>query len=83
MADEEKILQIIPAAGWYATYKSDPENTPLDPIVCFALVEMQQNGETWQEVRPMGTNGKLIELVDSADNFDTVVYKPTYSSSDA
>ena len=83
MSDEEKILQIIPATGWYATYVGDTEDALLDPVVCFALVETQQNGEILRQVRPMGMDGKLIELVDTATNFKTVIYRPAYTGHDA
>ena len=83
MADKEKILQILLAIGWYATYTDDAENDALDPVVCFALVEMQQDGESWQEVRPMGTDAKSIDLIDTADNFKTVIYKPNYTGREA
>ena len=83
MEDKEKILQIIPAAGWYAKYTDDAAADPLDPVVCFALVEISRDGATWQEVRPMGTDGKRIELVDNASNFSTVIYRPNYLGYDA
>lgn len=78
MEGQEKILQIIPATGWYATYTGDTANDPLDPVVCFALVEIKRNGETWQEVRPMGTDGSRVDLIDTASNFSTVIYRPSY-----
>lgn len=83
MEDQEKILQIIPAAGWYAKYTDDTAADPLDPVVCFALVEISRDGEIWREVRPLGPDGKRIELVDTASNFSTLIYRPNYSGYDA
>jgi hypothetical protein len=76
MSTKEKIIQIIPAAGWAAVYTEDSADTPLDPIVCFALVECTKDGSTWQEVKPMGVEGKEIEFIDDAMNFKRVVYAP-------
>lgn len=73
--DDEKILQIIPATGWGARY-ADEADAPLDPVICFALVEMTVDGETSCEVRPMGSDGKRIAFIDDASNFEGLEYRP-------
>ena len=41
---EKKILQIIPADGWQYVYESTDGSEIVEPLVCWALFEMD-NGE--------------------------------------
>ena len=65
-----KILQIMPAKDWVADYDDSSENA--EPILCFALVEVTSDGETFHEVRAMVPDGKLISFADEASNFSGV-----------
>src|SRR6266446_17396 len=38
-----KILQIIPADGWRAHYRNEPGPDGVEPVVCFALVELVEH----------------------------------------
>lgn len=71
MLPDYKIIQIIPATGWHAIYsddngKPDPENR--SPVVCFALIEYEDNGKPVREVRAM-TNTDIGIAVEDASNF--------------
>jgi hypothetical protein len=68
MKEDETILQIIPATGWVAAYQ-DGSDKITDPVVCFALVEVNKNDDTYREVRPMLAEQKLIVFADDASNY--------------
>jgi len=61
----EKILQIIPANGWYALYKDDNEMLS-DPLVCFALIEDDDNV---QRIVGMCRDDIYIDVADTSSNF--------------
>ncbi len=61
----EKILQIIPADGWYALYECENE-TLLEPLVCFALIEDDNNE---QYIKGMCCDHISIEFADFPNNF--------------
>lgn len=69
MKDEPRILQIMPADGWVAEYKDGESG---EPVLCFALVEFEEDGVKFQEVRPMCPDSSGIAFVDNASNFRTV-----------
>ncbi|WP_288639221.1 hypothetical protein [uncultured Comamonas sp.] len=69
---EYKIIQIMPAAGWYVTYK-DIEDY-FDPVACFALIEE----ENTQMVVPMTSGDGYLDRADQADNYKELVYLPQY-----
>lgn len=61
MADESKILQIMPADSWSASFE-DEDSVPL---VCFALVQdVDENGSVVSSVRPMACFDDVIEFCD-------------------
>jgi len=60
-----KILQIIPADGWYALYKDEDEMLA-EPLVCFALVEDNDNE---QYIKGMCCDHINIECADIPSNF--------------
>jgi len=69
---EYKIIQIMPATGWYATYK-DIEDF-FDPVACFALIE--EDGA--QQVVPMTSGNGYLDRADQANNYHELVYLPQY-----
>lgn len=74
MADDTRILQIMPADGWYAVIADEEgENQELESVACFALVEMTEEGEVTQLVRPMYWADGMIEFCDEADGFTGIV----------
>ena len=66
MADESKILQIMPAGGWSALFK-DEDSVPL---ICFALVQdVDENGSPVSSVRPMTCIDEVIGFCDEYDTY--------------
>ena len=66
MADEAKILQIIPADGWSAQYEEEDDI----PLVCFALVQdIDEAGIMTSTIRPMACVDGAIEFCDEYDNY--------------
>ena len=66
MADESKILQIMPADGWSATFE-DEDSVPL---VCFALVQgSDENGSPISSVRPMACVDEVIGFCDEYETY--------------
>jgi hypothetical protein len=70
MEDYPKILQIIPASDWVVSY--DDTDEILEPVACFALVEVTKDGDTYREVRAMVPDGKFMSFADEASNFTGV-----------
>jgi hypothetical protein len=75
MANESKIVQIIPAQNWFALVRtegaSEAEATPLS---CFALYQTSDDdGEALQMVRPMGWSDGLVQFLDELDGFEGLV----------
>lgn len=69
--DRKKIIQIIPADGWYVSFETNTDELCYDKIVCFALVE--ENGRRF--VLPMsGEEG--IDFCENASNYHSIVYSP-------
>ena len=63
----EKIVQIIPADNWVTTYQ---DSEIKEDVVCFALVEVTTEWETYQEVRAMvQMDLKRIGFNDDCVNF--------------
>ena len=70
MADEVKILQIMPADGWLAVF--DDEDSV--PVVCFALAQgVDDDGKTTTDVRPMACIDDVVEFCDDYDSYLGVV----------
>ena len=65
MADP-KILQMMPAEGWFALFSDEENDILMEPLVCFALVE-DEDGYT--EIRPMNWQGTAVDYTDEADGF--------------
>ncbi len=68
-----RIIQIVPAApGWrvfYLHFDGDDPETASDhqlffsmPVACFALVEEEDDGETYRTVEPLTTYGSGYRL---------------------
>ena len=69
MAEETKILQIIPAGGWSAQYEEEDDI----PLVCFALVQdVDEAGAMTSAIRPMACVDGAIEFCDEYDNYTGV-----------
>ena len=69
MADEAKILQIIPADGWSAQYEEEDDI----PLVCFALVQdIDEAGAMTSTIRPMACVDGAIEFSDEYENYTGV-----------
>lgn len=66
----KKIIQIMPAIGWYATYKDGAE-LHYNPLVCWALVE----ADGVRFVAGMD-DGAPIDFCEEVSNFDGYVYEP-------
>ena len=64
MSKNRKILQIIPADGWWARMmKQDPE---FQPLACWALIE----GEDADGVVMGMIAGECVEFVEDEEKFD-------------
>lgn len=48
--EPHRIVQIMPAVGWFARYKWDDGEEDENPIVCWALVEWENKGEPFYTV---------------------------------
>jgi hypothetical protein len=70
-----KILQIMPADGWRAHYRSKGQPEVRERIVCFALVELLERGERTQEVRPMTRSDAGVRFCQDAPNFDKISHE--------
>ena len=69
MADESKILQIMPADGWSALFE-DEDSVPL---VCFALVQdVDEDGNVGSSVRPMACIDEVIGFCDEYETYSGV-----------
>jgi hypothetical protein len=65
---KERILQLLPAEGWEAMFEDEDNVT----VVCFALVETDEEGAVSSAVRPMASIGD-IEFCDDYPNFEGLV----------
>lgn len=75
---DEKIIQIIPADGWFAVYNMGDSEDRI-PLVCFALVEF---GDGSREVRGYETDPSMPMIGDASRmsnlaRFEHVTAKPT------
>ena len=69
MADESKILQIMPADGWSALFE-DEDSVPL---VCFALVQdVDESGSPVSSVRPMACIDEVIGFCDAYETYSGI-----------
>jgi hypothetical protein len=70
----EKILQIIPASGWYAKFSNSNDGEDgLFPLACWALCQ-NEDGETYVagiDATPDGTT----TFVEDAENFEGYIFK--------
>lgn len=73
MTQDDKILQIIPAEGWFAVHRGENDQEALDPLVCFALVEITEDGKSMRTVRPMSWADDMVDFSDEADTFSGIV----------
>lgn len=69
LATAPKIIQMIPATGWYALFKEEDDSINFEPLVCFALTE-NSDGET--EIRPMFWEGGFVDFADDYNNFEGI-----------
>ena len=60
----KKILQIIPAEGWFAIFTHDDKTRSKNPLVCWALVE--DGEEIWVEGMD---GGEYVEFCSNITNF--------------
>lgn len=75
MALERKILQILPADGWYAVFTNTGGDDAFDPLVCFALVEDRHPPSApsmIQAVVPMSWQDGYVDFCDSTKNFSHI-----------
>ena len=68
MTEDDKILQIMSADGWFAVHRGEDDQEALDPVVCFALVEVTEDGKAMRTVRPMSWADDMIDFSDEADD---------------
>ncbi len=62
-----KIIQMMPADGWYAFFKDEEGALDYEPLVCFALTS---NAEGETEIRPMSWQDGFVDFCDEYDNFE-------------
>lgn len=71
-SDNVQIVSIIPAVGWSARYEDEdsPGGELLTPLVCFALVEVLDSGDTYRRILgvTIGDDGEA-DFCTSASNF--------------
>ncbi len=70
MANKKKILQIIPAADWFAVFKVAGEQDAAAPLACWALVEYE-DGST--RVEGLEVSGE-VEFAEDQANFGGYVH---------
>lgn len=71
-----KILQILPATGWYATYEGVEDL--FDPVACFASIEeTEDDGETFQLVVAMTADMGYLTRIDQT-NCSGLHYLPDF-----
>lgn len=73
----DKILQIIPADGWYAQYRDKKDGLFAEPIICFALVE--DDKDEFRSVVGMIDGGEecgYIEVCSDVSNFTGYTRSP-------
>ena len=79
MAEETKILQVIPADGWSAQYEEEDDIS----LVCFALVQdIDEAGAMTSTIRPMACVDGAIEFCDEYDNYAGVARDDSYEDGD-
>lgn len=66
MAEIKRIIQIMPADGWYAIYDGHDDGELWEKLACWALVEMN-DGET--EVVGMDADGYSLQPCFETSNF--------------
>jgi hypothetical protein len=64
-----KIVQMMPADGWYAFFKDEDGGMDYEPLVCFALTS---NAEGETEIRPMSWQDGFVDFCDEYDNFEGI-----------
>ena len=70
MTEHDRIVQIMPAEGWVASFQDEDGEEQLSALTCFALVETDEDGKTYRSVRPMiWSDEGLIDIADEADTF--------------
>ena len=62
---KKKILQIIPAEGWQYVCKDDDGSEMVDPLVCWALVELDTGDRAVEGM----AFGDYIDFVEDLVNF--------------
>jgi hypothetical protein len=68
-----KILQILPADGWFASFTYEDGDESMDAVMCFALVESVEDGRAVQSVQPMVWSGGEAVLCDDLEGFEGIV----------
>lgn len=70
MTESDKIVQIMPAEDWVATYQDEDGEEQFSALTCFALVESEEDGKIYRSVRPMiWSDEGMIDFADEADTF--------------
>ena len=70
MTEVDKIIQIMPAEGWYAKFRDEDGEENYALVVCFAIVETEEEGHLYRSVRPMYSSPEgMIDFADEADSF--------------
>ena len=84
MGNEDKILQIIPAEGWFALYRNEGQPDEREAVVCFALVETkEERGQIRWDVRPMSWCDGYVDFCDTISNFSGIVRADEVTSTNA
>lgn len=72
----KQVIQLIPAAGWYAKYKIEERNFEYTPLIAFALVEETDRDGALRYVDGIDCDGLgETELVKGVSNFVTFIHE--------
>lgn len=77
----ERILQIMPATGWYARYREDSGAMSVSPLQCFALVERFYPGNPPDDKLEQSVHGMdadetgHMDLSDGVSNFAGYIHE--------
>jgi hypothetical protein len=82
MMNDDRILQMLSAEGWFAVFadEEDEEDNRLEPLVCFALVE--GSDERSRRVRPMAWVDESVQFCDSVAGFAGILRSDEVSDDD-
>ena len=70
MTESDRIVQIMPAEDWVASYEDEDGEEQFSALVCFALVESEEDGKVYRSVRPMiWSDEGMVDFADEDESF--------------